>query len=70
MAEVLRLLKARLILPMHFFGEVTLSRFLALMGESFPVERSPGLSVTVSAATLPGSPKILVLQGFDLISPD
>ena len=38
MVDVLKLLKARLILPMHYFSQQTLARFLALIGKSFPVE--------------------------------
>jgi L-ascorbate metabolism protein UlaG (beta-lactamase superfamily) len=70
MVEVLKLLKARLILPMHYFSQQTLSRFLALMGESFPVETSDKPTVTVSAASLPASPKILVLPGHHYFSPN
>jgi L-ascorbate metabolism protein UlaG (beta-lactamase superfamily) len=70
MLEVLKLLKARLILPMHYFGEVTLSRFLSKMDESFDVDMSRTASITVSAASLPAKPKVLVLPGIDLISPE
>ncbi len=63
MVEVLRLLKARLILPMHMFGPATLQAFLAKLGESFEVEESKSSGVTVSAASLPPQPKVLVLQG-------
>ncbi len=64
MVDVLKLLKARLILPMHYFNQQTLGRFLKLMGESFPVEMSDKPTVVVSAASLPASPKILVLPGY------
>ena len=70
MLEVLKLLKARLILPMHYFGEVTLARFMSKMDESFDVDISQTASITVSAATLPARPKVLVLPGIDLISPE
>jgi hypothetical protein len=69
MLEVLKLLKARLILPMHYFGQATLSRFLAKLDESFNVEMSKVRSITVSAASLPAQPKVLVLPGIDLLSP-
>ncbi len=68
MLEVLKLLKARLILPMHYFGQFTLSRFLSKLDESFEVEISKVGSITVSAASLPERPKVLVLPGADLIS--
>lgn len=70
MLEVLKLLKARLILPMHYFGQATLSRFLAKLDESFDVEISKARSITVSAASLPQRPKVLVLPpSSDLMSP-
>jgi len=66
MIEVLKLLKARLVLPMHYFGQSTLQRFLTRIGEEFAVDISDSSSVTVSFATLPQSPTVLVLprEGF------
>ena len=64
MLETLQVLRARLVLPMHYFGESTLSRFLAALDADFEVETSPGPEVAVSAATLPRSPKVLVLPGY------
>jgi L-ascorbate metabolism protein UlaG (beta-lactamase superfamily) len=63
MMEVLRSINAPLIIPMHFFGPSTLNRFLAAAREHFPVEFSNTAAVTLSRATLPKSPKILVLPG-------
>jgi hypothetical protein len=48
---------------MHFFGSSTLNRFLASAQEHFPVEFSDAPSIVLSRATLPNSPKILVLPG-------
>ena len=64
MIETLKVLKARLILPMHYFGAATLNRFLTNLDEEFDVEISPVPEVTVSVRTLPESPKVLVLPGF------
>ena len=64
MMEVLTALKAQLIIPMHFFGWYTLERFLERAQRDWPVERAEVPSVVVSKATLPKSPKILVLPGF------
>jgi L-ascorbate metabolism protein UlaG (beta-lactamase superfamily) len=64
MVEVLRALKAPLIIPMHYFGTVSLQRFLdALSGKSYDVETSQLSSIVVSKATLPAKPKVLVLPG-------
>jgi hypothetical protein len=49
---------------MHFFGWYTLDRFLDRAKEQWPVERADVPSVVVSKATLPKTPKILVLPGF------
>ena len=64
MVETLKIVKARLILPMHYFGLSTLTRFLAFLDESFEVETSRVPEVTVSVRTLPQSPKVLVLPGY------
>ena len=64
MVEVLKTLKARLIIPMHFFGTTTLNRFVANLREVFPVEISDVAEIVVSDATLPNSPKVIVLPGF------
>jgi hypothetical protein len=63
MMEVLRSINAPLMIPMHFFGSSTLNRFLASAREHFPVEFSNTAVITLSRATLPKSPKILVLPG-------
>jgi hypothetical protein len=63
--EVLRSINAPLVVPMHFFGSSTLDRFLASARENnFAVEFSKTADVTLSRATLPSSPKVLVLPGY------
>jgi L-ascorbate metabolism protein UlaG (beta-lactamase superfamily) len=64
MIEVLKLLKARLIIPMHYFGSATLATFLDGMREEFEVEISVSPVLVVSVLTLPKSPKVLVLPGY------
>ena len=64
MIEVLKQLKARLILPMHAFGQFTFEGFLARMGEEFEVARHPGPEIVVSQRTLPRKPKVLSLLGY------
>ena len=63
MMEVLRAINASLMIPMHFFGPSTLNRFLASAREHFPVAFSNTATISLSRATLPPSPKILVLPG-------
>ena len=70
MIEVLQLLKARLVIPMHMFGPATLQAFLRQLDEAFEMETATGASVTVSQASLPPQPKVLVLQGSSLLGGD
>ena len=61
--EVLKSLRARLILPMHYFNPYTLNRFLDAIRKDFPVETAQEATAVVSQATLPTDPKVLVLPG-------
>ena len=61
--ETLRTLRARLVLPMHYFDTYTLSRFLDQIRGDFPVEMGKESAIVVSQATLPAEPKVLVLPG-------
>jgi L-ascorbate metabolism protein UlaG (beta-lactamase superfamily) len=63
MIEVLKSLHARLMLPMHYFNEFTLNRFLERIRDEFPVERSDSPSIVVSQGSMPANPKIVVLPG-------
>lgn len=64
MMEVLRALKAPLMIPMHYFSLYTLQRFVErARGQSWEVEWASEPSVIASRATLPSTPKILVLPG-------
>ena len=61
--EVLKTLRARLVLPMHYFNPYTLNRFLERIRNDFPVEMAAEPSLVVSQLTLPPEPKVLVLPG-------
>src|SRR5262245_50361912 len=63
MIEVLQSLKAPLMIPMHFFSTFGLTRFLDQVGGKYPVDYNETPSIVVSRATLPASPKLLVLPG-------
>lgn len=63
MKEVLDKLEAPLVIPMHYFNETTLERFLSVLGESYAIERNPGPTVTISRANLPFEPTVRVLPG-------
>ena len=65
MMEVLSALNARLMIPMHFFGQSTLNRFLdRARGQSWDVARQDSPVVVLSRATLPPRPKVLALPGY------
>jgi L-ascorbate metabolism protein UlaG (beta-lactamase superfamily) len=63
MMEVLAALKAPLIIPMHFFSQFTLARFLDRARQLWPVERAEVPSLLLSKATMPTEPKVVVLPG-------
>ncbi|MGE5510393.1 MAG: MBL fold metallo-hydrolase [Bacteroidota bacterium] len=64
MMEVLRALKARLMIPMHYFSSFTLQRFLdRARGEEFEIVRQEVPTTVVSRTTLPKRQQVLVLPG-------
>lgn len=63
MIEVLRDLKASLVIPMHYFSSFTLSRFLDAARPHFEIKTSAESSLVVSRASLPAKPQIHVLPG-------
>jgi hypothetical protein len=63
MVEVLKALKAPLMIPMHYFSSFTLDRFLDRIRESFEVVRHEVPTIVVSRQTLPSTPRVLVLPG-------
>lgn len=63
MVEVLKALKARLVIPMHYFSRGGLERFLAHVRKDFEVVEHPVPSTVVSRFTLPERQQVLVLPG-------
>jgi L-ascorbate metabolism protein UlaG (beta-lactamase superfamily) len=64
MLNVLKDLRARVVIPMHYFGPTTLSRFIAGMREEFEVETMTSPTIVLSASTLPERAKFIVLPGY------
>ncbi len=62
MVAVLKALRARLVIPMHFLG--SLESFVERLSQDFAVRRSESATVILSPATLPRQPEVLVLPGF------
>lgn len=63
MVEVIGQLNPRLILPMHYWNEDVLARFLARMRDKAAIIRADTATLTVSRATLPATPTVIVLPG-------
>lgn len=63
MIDVLRSLRARLIIPMHYFNSYTLARFTEKIKTEFPVDQADLPAIVVSKANLPETAKVLVLPG-------
>jgi L-ascorbate metabolism protein UlaG (beta-lactamase superfamily) len=63
MVEVVKSIKAPLMIPMHFFSTFTLRSFLDRVSRQYDIEYAEVPSVVVSKETLPTKPKFLVLPG-------
>ncbi len=63
MVEVLKALKAPLMIPMHYFSSYTLGRFLEAVKGDFEIREEASPSIVVSRQTLPKKPQVLVLPG-------
>ncbi len=63
MVDVLKALRSRIILPMHYFGPFTLRQFVAELDKSFDVQTRQSPVLVVSAKSLPREPTVIVLPG-------
>lgn len=64
MIAVLKELRARLVIPMHYFGSWSLGRFVERMRQEWPVRINAAPSIILSQATLPQDAEILILPGY------
>jgi L-ascorbate metabolism protein UlaG (beta-lactamase superfamily) len=62
MIAVIQRLKSSIVIPMHWFGEATLERFLAGMDGIFPVVETGMNALNVSLDSLPAQPTVMVLR--------
>ncbi len=60
--RVMRRLKSSIIIPMHWFGRLTLEQFIASMEEDFAIERTGKAQIDVSLRNLPSRPTVVVLE--------
>jgi L-ascorbate metabolism protein UlaG (beta-lactamase superfamily) len=63
MQEVITQIGAPLVIPMHYFSESTLERFLARLRDSHEIKLNTGPTTVVTRAGLPKKPQALVLPG-------
>lgn len=64
MLNVLKELKARIVLPMHYFGTETLARFIKGMSGALAVDYRAEPTAVLSSSALPGKPTLIVLPGY------
>lgn len=62
MIALMERLRASVVLPMHWFGQSNLDRFLAGMEERFVVDRRDSSELILSVEDLPDRPTVIVLQ--------
>ncbi len=62
MAGVIKQLRSRVILPMHAFGDYSLSQFVANLSKDFAIRREQARTITLSTDNLPGKPTVIVLE--------
>ncbi|WP_337660618.1 MBL fold metallo-hydrolase [Anderseniella sp. Alg231-50] len=62
MAGVIKQLRSRVILPMHAFGDYSLSQFVANLSNDFAIRREQARSITLSTDNLPAKPTVIVLE--------
>lgn len=64
MIEVLKALEAPVVIPMHYFNQSTLDRFLGRFASSqYAIERREDPHLVLSRETLPAKPTVIVLPG-------
>lgn len=63
MQEVIAQIAAPLVVPMHYFSDSTLERFLVRLRDSHEIKLNDSASTLISRKTLPKKPSVLVLPG-------
>lgn len=62
MIDVLERLESSVVIPMHWFGQAGLERFLAGIAGSFDIDRRETSEIEISLRTLPERPTVVVLR--------
>lgn len=64
MMQVVKDLKASIVIPMHYFGPATLSNFISNARATLKIDVKDSPTLTVSRKTLPKEPTLIVLPGY------
>lgn len=59
---LLERLRSSVVVPMHWFSDYGLERFIAQVSDSFAIDRRDGPSMDISLRTLPREPTVVVLR--------
>ena len=62
MTRIVGRLRSSVVLPMHWFSQNSLDRFLAAVSGDFAIDRRSDSSMELSLRTLPSRPTVVVLQ--------
>jgi hypothetical protein len=62
MSDLARNFRSSIILPMHWFSGYSLQRFINNVSPSFAIDIRKASEMTISLATLPGAPTVVVLD--------
>jgi hypothetical protein len=60
--DVIRQIRPSLVVPMHWFGQSRLERFLTMMADEYPSSVNDGPTIVLSRATMPWR-RTVVLPG-------
>jgi L-ascorbate metabolism protein UlaG (beta-lactamase superfamily) len=64
MIKVLESINAPMVIPMHYFGSMTLQRFLDRFDDDYAIVTNPTPTTTLSRSTMPKRATVLVLPGY------
>lgn len=70
MISVLKRLKSRVVLPMHYWGYGSLRSFLEGMSDEFAIETVEGPTIALSYETLPSRPTVMVPTADPTLDPN
>ena len=62
MTRIVKRLKSSIVIPMHWFSNASLDRFLAGVSDEFAITRDGVSSIEVSLRSLPARPTVVVLE--------